>query len=163
MSTGRFRLQPPNPEATIGDHTSVAPDFQFVNFHVHADPTPRPFPVGTLQHDLASSSYTHEWKSWPDFKAWLEEEQRKNGIEFQRVKVYPGTEAYESLYALGKALAVSRSTPSFGWTGLALRCWRKQRKQGKKGEDSVAIGQRNVSNLLNVITDPETSRDENVT
>lgn len=101
MSTGRFRLQRADPEVPtepFSPRVDASPAFEFISFCAHADPAPRPPRIGSLEYDLQESKYTHKWDSWPDFQAWLAQEQREKGIELRRVKTYCGTLAYDQRY-----------------------------------------------------------------
>ncbi|KAF7371682.1 hypothetical protein MVEN_00024400 [Mycena venus] len=94
MSTGRFRLQRPGPDAPppVVSQTNAAAfsAFEFT-FRIHPDPTPPPVPRGSFEYDLKSLKYPHKWDSWASFTTWHMQEQRKNGIELRRVKTYKDT------------------------------------------------------------------------
>ncbi|KAJ6557623.1 hypothetical protein B0H19DRAFT_884853, partial [Mycena capillaripes] len=53
------------------------------------DPTPPRPRVGSLEYDLNSSTYNSKWDSWPDFEAWLAQEQREKGIDYADVHNHP--------------------------------------------------------------------------
>ncbi|KAJ7867319.1 hypothetical protein B0H13DRAFT_2351978 [Mycena leptocephala] len=94
MSQGRFRLDTTIPIVPSEESASGG---NFI-FQAFSDPTPRPPPIGSFEHDLKSSKYTLKWDSWREFELLLADEEKTKGIQIRRAKVYDGNSHFDHQY-----------------------------------------------------------------